>query len=326
VVLNDVRSDVTAAITNATVHAGAVSLTALETAVIRADADSSAVASGGSAFGTGSVIAVNGTIATNIILSTANATITGSTVTTTVGDLTVAADNLSQIDALTHSATTSGDKAVGVTLAFNTIGWMAQNVLFNTVDALLGDPAVADAFGNQQPAEVQATIVDSTVNVAGNLVVTGMSEATINAHVDTGATSAAVALVGASGASAGIVLVDNKVASTTRAAVEFTGEQGTVNVGGGMTVAAEDYAAINARNTLEAISTVTNDAGYGIVDDLKSAFHTEYHYTTNSGSQLVVTGQSVRVADDYEGGGIAGEVYLYIGGPRRCSISGRSLR
>jgi hypothetical protein len=41
-------------------------------------------------------------------------------------------------------------------LAFNTIGWEAQNVLFNTVDALLGDPLISDALGNQQPARVRS--------------------------------------------------------------------------------------------------------------------------------------------------------------------------
>ena len=35
---------------------------------------------------------------------------------------------------------------IGVTLAFNSLGWEAQNVLFNTIDALLGDPLIASAL------------------------------------------------------------------------------------------------------------------------------------------------------------------------------------
>ena len=75
--------------------------------------------------------------------------------------------NTSGIDAKILSATTSGDTGVGVTLAFNTLGWKSQNILFNAVDALLGDPLISEAFHGEQPAEALAYILNSDVNSAG---------------------------------------------------------------------------------------------------------------------------------------------------------------
>ena len=77
----------------------ASSITASEQAIIRALADSTASSSGGSSFtGQGTSLALNGVITTNRILSSANAYLEDSDVTV-AGDFTVAASNLSQIDA-----------------------------------------------------------------------------------------------------------------------------------------------------------------------------------------------------------------------------------
>jgi hypothetical protein len=78
-------------------------------------------------------------IATNLILSSADAHINDSDITTTnSGSIFVVARNTSEIDATIISATSSGDTDVSVTLAFNTIGWESQNILFQTIDALNG--------------------------------------------------------------------------------------------------------------------------------------------------------------------------------------------
>src|SRR5258708_7953590 len=108
VVLNDVRSEVDAHVTDTPITAASLSVTADETAVIRATTDSSVTASGGSAFGKGDVVAVNGTIATNLVLSSATAFVDGGELTFS-GDVQVIATNLSQIDATSQSSTTSGD-------------------------------------------------------------------------------------------------------------------------------------------------------------------------------------------------------------------------
>ncbi|KPA17012.1 hypothetical protein MHK_002770, partial [Candidatus Magnetomorum sp. HK-1] len=129
VVRNDVRSEVLSYINNAKISTtGNVSLTAEESASITANDSSTVTSSGGSAFGSGKSMAVNGLIATNLVLSKSNAYITNSDVTTTEdGDLILDAKNTSAINATIVSSTSSGDKAIGVTLAFNTIGWEAQN-------------------------------------------------------------------------------------------------------------------------------------------------------------------------------------------------------
>ena len=112
-----------------------------EDAVIRALVDSQASSSGGSAFGSGKSLAVNGTIATNTVLSDARAYVVDSEVTTrgavSKGDLGIDAKNTSWINANVLSATSAGETGVGVTLAFNTVGWAPQNLLFNTIDALI---------------------------------------------------------------------------------------------------------------------------------------------------------------------------------------------
>ena len=80
---NDVRSDVAGYINKATLNAGGtVDVQALESAEIRAQDVSTVTSSGGSAFGGGKSIAVNGVIATNMVLSKSNAYVTNSSVTT----------------------------------------------------------------------------------------------------------------------------------------------------------------------------------------------------------------------------------------------------
>ena len=219
VVRNEIQSEVLAYIDNAdvTVVSGDVTLEAIENATIDATADSTAIASGGSAYGTGSVVAVNGTIATNVVLSKANAYVVDSELTVrdavagdadALGNVRLDAQNTSHIEAVVQNTTKSGDTAVGLTLAFNTLGWASQNLLFNTVDALLGTD-----IGTEQPAEVRAYLRDTTVAADGEVSLSAVSEASITARVGNEATSAAAALYGATGMATSGVLASNKVSS-----------------------------------------------------------------------------------------------------------------
>ena len=124
IVLNDVRTDVDALITHATVNAGSVAVLAQADAMLKADAQVNVSASGGSFYGSGTVIAGSGQLVTNVVLGGATATLDDSAVTT--GDLDVKAWSSSGIDATLLNATSSGDTAVGVTLVFNSIGWKAR--------------------------------------------------------------------------------------------------------------------------------------------------------------------------------------------------------
>src|SRR6185436_7982256 len=105
-----VRGNVAAYIHHATVGAGSVSVNAVEHAQISSIADSAAKAAGGNSFGGGYQIAGNATIATNTVQSQANAYIDDAAVTTTgTGAVALDAENISNIDAIVLSATTSGD-------------------------------------------------------------------------------------------------------------------------------------------------------------------------------------------------------------------------
>ena len=101
---------------------------------------STSKSSGGSSIdGEGDSIGASGIAATNVVLSGSSARIEASDVSAVV-DVIVDADNISQIDAFTKSlADTEGD-SYSFLLAFNTVGYRPQNLLFNTVDALLRFP------------------------------------------------------------------------------------------------------------------------------------------------------------------------------------------
>ena len=96
------------------------------------------------------MLAVNGVIVTNTGAK-ANAYLDNETVTET-DDVTVEAKKTSLIDATVHRAKTSGAQAAGVTLAFNTVGWAPGNVLFHSLNALVGTN-----LGTEMPAEGRRT-------------------------------------------------------------------------------------------------------------------------------------------------------------------------
>jgi hypothetical protein len=140
IVLNDVRGSAEALLDNAVVTAAAVLVRAWENATLRALATTNVSASGGSFYGTGTVTAYGGQLATNVVLSSAVARIEDSDVTTTAGAVVVDARNTSILDARILTTGSSGGTAGMVTLAFNTIGWGSQNVLFNALDTIIGRP------------------------------------------------------------------------------------------------------------------------------------------------------------------------------------------
>ncbi len=263
------------------------------------------------------MIAVNGTIATNLILGNSSAFVTGSQITTgdttpddlnKVGNVNVIAQNTSNIDSTVQNTTKSGDTAVGITLAFNTVGWESQNVLFNAVDALLGTQ-----IGTAQPDEVLAYVEDTDVNAFRNVTIQAQSQGSIAATTGNEATSAASALYGATGLSTSGVLASNMVNSDAKAYINYTtATTKKVVANGKLTVDAEDTASVNANTHMIASSTTTNDGGASILNNLTSALLNDYQYTTKSGTQTLNPGDEVRIAPDY-GKGAKGGVYFYQG-------------
>ena len=57
-------------------------------------------------------------------------------------------------------------------------GGNRENLLFNTIDALVGS-----SIGTEQPAQVKAYIVDSTINASGALSLSAQSDAQLKAGV-----------------------------------------------------------------------------------------------------------------------------------------------
>ena len=244
IVLNDVRSSVKAYVEDVQVTAGALTVRALETALISAVVDASFISAGGSAFGEigGDSWAIGAVIATNTVLSEARAYVADSDVQTiartptpvepdipvTTGDVIVDAENVSQIDAVTKNASESQGNTVGITLAFNTIGWKSQNFLFRAVDAIIGDPLIANAFDNQQPALVEAKIVNSRVRADGDVSVTGLNEAAINATVSNEASSIVEMIEGAESVAVGGLIASNMVNIQTRSSIELDLDGATV--------------------------------------------------------------------------------------------------
>ncbi|MGB4916660.1 MAG: hypothetical protein WBO89_03020, partial [Propionicimonas sp.] len=211
-VVNDVRGGVTAEILDVDVTAGTgITVTAKERAVIQATDISLIIAEGGSGSS-----AYNGIIATNLVLSGAHATIDSADLVATSGDVVVGASNTSFITAVITSETKATSAGVGVTLAFNTIGWDSQNILFNFADALLGLD-----IGTQKPAETITLVTGSTISAGGGIAITAVNHATINAHI---ATSAATFDKGFTGSATAVtvdaVVAMNKVSTKTQAILE----------------------------------------------------------------------------------------------------------
>ena len=323
VVINDVRSQVESYIKGATVSAGEVVVRSLENAAIQAEADSNVTASGGSAFkelGEGTVIAVNGNIVTNLVQSQSEAYIVDSDVTTnnagTTGDLLVDAKNTSGIDATLLSTTDSGDEGIGLTLAFNTLGWQSQNVLFNTIEALLGDPIISGALGGENPAKARAYIQNSALEIAGALSATADNDAQLNATTSNATESAGSALADASSKAFGGLVAMNKVSSGAEAFIErenLDPQLPALQVGGALTIKAEENAGIYANTKIVASSVTTNDGGVGVVaetvNDLVSA-----DFNTDEGTRDIEFGDRVRLSDAYDSTlGNPGSVYQFMG-------------
>src|SRR5262249_29099424 len=151
------------------------------------------------------------------------------------------------LDASALNATTSGGTGVGVTLAFNSIGWKPQNILFNTVDAVIGDPAISSAFGGEVPSGATAYIDGGSVGASGQVTVGATSDDPITSTVQNQADVSAGGFSSANGASFGIVVAQNKVSGKAQAYV--TGA--SVGADGGLDVQATDSSSITASISLD---------------------------------------------------------------------------
>jgi hypothetical protein len=321
VVRNDVRAVAQAYIRFAKLTAGSVSVAVSEAASIEASLEAVAEASGG----TGKGLAVGGAIATNLILNQSAAFISDSSITTEEDGVSVEASNTASISATNNSAISSDGTAVGVTLAFNTIGWQAQNVLFAAIDALVGSE-----IGDEEKAQVKAYLHNTDVDSAGAVTVTATNEAEILSEIKNevssqlpeppspldsatgaegagggaagGATGAASGAAGAAApaksVSAGFVLASNMVSSAALATITHDAAKTPLTMrdltvgAGGLSVSATDDARIVSKVDLSVVS--------GEESELTMAMRAFVNlfgvtYTDMSGTQRVIFGDRVRV-------------------------------
>ena len=214
--------------------------------------------------------------------------------------LVVHSENHSALDARLLSATASGDTALAFMIAFNSLGWLPINVLFNAIDTLLGDPILSEAFGGEQPAMSTALIEDTDIvgpngaSGAGEVTIDAVNGARVNATVSNAASSTACALFGATGKSIGGVLASNKVSSGAEAAFV----DGNAVVDGDFRVAASDETGIFSNVKMVSSSITTNDGGASII---QGAINTQVDSDFNSseGMRDIRLGQRVRLASDY---------------------------
>jgi hypothetical protein len=275
VVRNDVRGGAKARVSDAQVASATLTIEAIASSAIQAKLDSYVESSGGSAFGTGTSLAVNATIATNLVLGGASADLLRSVVDTLSGDALVRANNASEIEASNKSVTKSGDSGAGVMLAFNTLGWKAQNILTQSVDALVGT-----SIGTVETRSAVARVVDSTVTASGSVKVEAIQAAQLSADLSNDSTSAASALFNASSLAVSAVLAMNRVASEALATVDGS----TLSAQGRIDVLATEKAGIEANSDMKAISSTTNDFGASLVGGLIGDLTAGYQYTSRPGT------------------------------------------
>ena len=203
------------------------------------------------------------------------------------GSVTVDAEDDSSINATATTSVKGSKQVIGFVVAFNTVGWQAQDLLSSTVDALIGDPALANVFGGEQPASVTAYVEDSTITASGAVSVTAQSAAGINAAVSDKSTSKATnnfaigAKYGTNGMSAGALLASNKVASSANAYIDTATGTTTVTASGGVTVSAADKNSITSDTTVLVFSATTNDLS-ALQQLAGTLAPTSYNYTTAS--------------------------------------------
>ena len=309
VVVNDARGGAEAFIRNQHVTAASIEVNATENASILAFVETNVSASGGSAFGAGTVLAVNGQIVTNIVLSSADAYVEDSILTTTGGSVSIVAQTTSGIDATLDSALSTGDTGVGITLAFNSIGWKPSNILFNAVDAILGDPLISSAFNGEQPAATTASVTGSTITSAGDVTVNAVNAARLNSTVSNAADSIASAMFDAKGKSVGGILASNKVSTLASATVD----DATIDADGNIAVTASDEAGIYSNVKIVSSSITTNDGGTAVLQEEINHFVDADYSSTEFASNLTL-GQRVRIAEAQATDGVKkGAVYQWMG-------------
>ena len=278
--------------------------------------DVAGVSSGGSSInGNGDSLAAGGALVTNTVLSEALAEIVDSTVTSG-GTVTVNAENSALLDAKLSNAMSAGADAVGVTVAFNTLGYAPTNLLFQAIDALIGTD-IGPADSSNATARILDSTIQGTATADADVAVTANSNATLISQTDNNVTANAAAAFGASGAATGAVLASNMMDGMAEASIENSVL--TTDVGA-VTVDAVDAVLLNATTAMVTGSKKTNDLGVGLLNSLGAKLQQNYKLTSFSGDKTLEFGDLV-----YVGSNIAdqeGNIYQYMGQTDTIALDG----
>ncbi|MFM7035677.1 MAG: beta strand repeat-containing protein, partial [Planctomycetia bacterium] len=278
------------------VASGGVTITASETAVIKATAQAASAAAGAS-FGAGVSLSGAGADATNSIANKVNAVVTGSSLTS-AGDVSIAATDSSAIDARVASlsvAVAGGSVGIGLAIGAST----AENTIGN---------------GAADRAQVRALVTASAIDSSGDLDITARSTAMIAASVD--AISAAVAGggVGLAGSAAGTSVV-NTVSIQVHAAIAGSSANGGVHADGGITLGATDTSSITASglaaSVAASVGAISGALAIGValaeneISNDVEAFVSASTVTTSSGSLAITATESATISSSAQAAAVA---------------------
>ena len=238
--MNDLRSSAYVEVEDATIEAtsGNLSINSDLSSNMTANVNAGLSSSGGSVVGEGDSAAWGWVFATNNLLGSARTNVVDSSLTAG-GNITVNSQNTTTLDVLNRSQVTSGDQAVTIQAAFNTVGWTPTDMLNNAIRLVLGQDFISD----EKPVNAEAFVIDSTMDAGGTISVTASNTAAIDAQNSNDAESAAGALTGAGGSTSVVSLALNKVSSNAIARIDsanFTFEDGVTAVRVGDRVRASD--------------------------------------------------------------------------------------
>ena len=250
--------------------------------ISKLDAQSSS--EGGDVKDEGASDAANGGIVTNWLRGDAHAYITGSDADA-ADDLTVEAINSAELEATAHQLVETGDLGVNVLLAFNAVGWEPQNVIFTTIDTLIGSEEIASAFDANQRISAFAHIDGSDVDVGGDLKVSGVNNSTVTSVTGNDTISESVAVQESAGRSIGIIVANNRITTETRSYItdrtfndydnyDFDDIASTsltlaqsfadTDVTGDTLIKSDDNATVNADIDLISTQIAVSDGGFSI--------------------------------------------------------------
>ncbi|HLZ10071.1 MAG TPA: hypothetical protein VKT80_15885, partial [Chloroflexota bacterium] len=212
----------------------------------------------------GGGLALGGAVVTNLVLAQSQASIQDATLSAGSGGIVVDAQDTAQLNATTLVASSTGgagsQKDFDLSIAFNSIGYAPENILFNAVDALIG----GDYLSNPTPDNATAYVSHVSVSQdLGDLSVTAESNEQVNATVSNAASSTTSALYDASSTGFGGVLASNKVSGSAIAFIDETGVANPIDITGALTVSATDGSGIYSNVKLVSAAIVTSDGGTG---------------------------------------------------------------